>query len=292
MAKYLANARSYGDVTGAIWTAPLGTTAPTVPLPTAIGTGWYELGFTNDTGVVENENYQETKKYTWQGATLARTLRSQFEFSFTFYALEENAAVMGLRWPGRTATTVGTTTAEVQTVTITGTPTGGTWNLSFNGNLVSGLAFNVPTATLAATLLASLGITVTVTGTAGTSYVLTYPANMGNVPAATVTSAFTGGASPAISIATTTPGVSPTYSQPFGPSPSQNLRSWAIDLVDGGVHHRKYVPQGEAVATGTVANVATDLTAVQFVTNCYVDSAGNWGYDLHDNIFAAPGLFS
>lgn len=102
-------------------------------------------------------------------------------------------------------------TAEVQTMTITGTPTGGTFNLFWRGLAVAGQANNVSTATLQTAVNAAWapylnGGTIVVSGTAGTNYIFTFPAILGNVSAITVTTAFTGGSSPAASVAETTPG--------------------------------------------------------------------------------------
>lgn len=102
-------------------------------------------------------------------------------------------------------------TAEVQTMTITGTPTGGTFNLFWKGLGVPLNAYNVPTATLQTavnTAWASYlnGGSVAVTGTAGTNYIFTFPSILGNVTPVTVTAAFTGGSSPAAAVVETTPG--------------------------------------------------------------------------------------
>jgi hypothetical protein len=90
----------------------------------------------------------------------------------------------------------------LQTITITGTPTGGTFLVAAGGNSYTA-AYNVATATLQAAIQAWGGVfaTVTVSGTAGSSYVITFPAITSNVaPAAapfTVNGAnLTGGSSP------------------------------------------------------------------------------------------------
>jgi hypothetical protein len=74
---------------------------------------------------------------------------------------------------------------SIQTITIGGTPTGGTFTISSGGNTYQA-AYNVATATLQAAIRAWGGVysTVTVTGTAGTSYVITFPAITSNVFAA------------------------------------------------------------------------------------------------------------
>ncbi len=73
----------------------------------------------------------------------------------------------------------------IQTIAITGGPTGGTFIVSSGGNTYVA-AYNVATATLQAAIRAFGGVfsTVTVTGTAGSSYVVTFPAITSNVAAA------------------------------------------------------------------------------------------------------------
>jgi hypothetical protein len=108
-------------------------------------------------------------------------------------------------------------TAEVQTATISGTPTGGTFTLTWQGISSGPQAYNIATAALQTALgtaWASLlhGGTLAVSGSAGTSYVLTFPAILGNVPAVTASATFTGGSSPAIGspLTETTPGAGAT----------------------------------------------------------------------------------
>lgn len=74
---------------------------------------------------------------------------------------------------------------SVQTITIGGSPTGGTFTVSSGGNSYVA-AFNVTTAALQSAIQAWGGIysTVTVTGTAGASYVITFPAISSNIAAA------------------------------------------------------------------------------------------------------------
>lgn len=290
MSKNVLNLREYGDFSNAVYSGLLGSPAPTVPLPTAQPIGYYDVGFIDDGGVTQAGTVQETKKYLWQGASLGRILRSQAEYAYTFNCAEENAVVAGLQWPGRTPITVGSFTAEVQTLTFTGTGTAGTWTLTSQFGTITGLAYNISGPNLIAAILANWGFTTTITATAGTSYAITFPAALGNVGTLVPNTSGIAG-NTGNSVATGTPGVSGTYSQAFGPFTSVNQRSWIIDAVDGNIHHRKYIPIGEAVASGSQSYKADDLTVITFTLNCYTDSAGNWGYDLHDNTALAPGLF-
>jgi hypothetical protein len=105
-------------------------------------------------------------------------------------------------------------TSEVQTVTITGTPTGGTFTLTFSAQTTAAIAFNAAAATVQNALNALANLDgVTVSGAAGGPYTVTFPASMGNVAQMTGDgSGLTGGTAPAVAVATTTPGVAPAAS--------------------------------------------------------------------------------
>jgi hypothetical protein len=103
---------------------------------------------------------------------------------------------------------------EVQTVTITGTPTGGTFTLSFQGQTTANIAYNAAAAAVQTALenLSNIEVSdIAVTGGPGpgTPYVVTFQGALGaqDLPAMTAAHAFTGGAGPAIAVTTTTPGV-------------------------------------------------------------------------------------
>jgi hypothetical protein len=102
-------------------------------------------------------------------------------------------------------------TNEVQTVTITGAPTGGTFTLTVAGETTVPIARNASAATVQAALE---GLTiyqpgdVVVTGTAP-AFTLTYGGAYAatNVEQPTAAHTFTGGTTPGVTVATTTPGV-------------------------------------------------------------------------------------
>jgi hypothetical protein len=117
-------------------------------------------------------------------------------------------------------------TAGVQTVTISGTPTGGTFVLNWNGQSTAPIAYNATGSAVQAALNALKGLaTVTVTGGPGpaTPYVATFPAIVAQV-AMTATAAFTGGGT--IAVAQTTPGVQTTNSALAVPSAAWNDAGW------------------------------------------------------------------
>jgi len=109
-------------------------------------------------------------------------------------------------------------TSEVQTLTITGTPTGGTFKLQFRGQRTAAIAYNAAAAAVVAALeaLPSVGAGgVTATGGAlpGTAVVITFAGALAAraQPLITVVeAAFTGGTAPAAAVAETTPGVTAT----------------------------------------------------------------------------------
>lgn len=105
-------------------------------------------------------------------------------------------------------------TSEVQTVTITGTPTGGTYTLTFSGQTTTAIPYNATAAQVKAALEALSNIAageVTVTGGPhpGTAMSVTFSGQfLGDDVAAMTASAasLTGGTTPAVVIATPTAG--------------------------------------------------------------------------------------
>lgn len=96
-------------------------------------------------------------------------------------------------------------TAEVQLLTITGSPTGGTFTVTTNGQTTAAIAYNATGAQVAAAINKLNGVNVTVT-LASNVYTVTFREPVGNVAQVTATGSFTGGSSPAITPTTTTGG--------------------------------------------------------------------------------------
>lgn len=100
---------------------------------------------------------------------------------------------------------------ESQTVTITGTPTGGTFTLTWNGQTTAAIAFNATAAAVQAALRAlsnmpETGVSVTGGPGPGTAYVVSFVDGY-NVAQMTASGAsLTGGTSPAVGVATTVGG--------------------------------------------------------------------------------------
>ena len=110
---------------------------------------------------------------------------------------------------GEVADEVGTN--EVQTVTVTGVPTGGTYTLTYSGQTTAAIAFDATSKTVKEALEALSNIgqgDVKVTGSAGGPYTVTFKGDLSgtNVAQLTKTASLTGGTSPDVTIATTTAG--------------------------------------------------------------------------------------
>ena len=96
---------------------------------------------------------------------------------------------------------------EIQTVTITGGPTGGTFTLTFGGNTTTGIAFNAAASAVQSALvaLASIGAgNATVSGSAGGPYTVDFTGTLGYAAQSLLTASgasLTGGTSPGVSLA-------------------------------------------------------------------------------------------
>jgi hypothetical protein len=120
--------------------------------------------------------------------------------------------------------------AEVQTVTITGTPTGGTFTLSGNGNTTVAIAYNASAAVVQSAVRALGGVYagVIVTGSAGGPYTLTYERGTGDVAQLTLgTNGLTGGTSPTVSFGTTTAGTGTGMYGPYDSAASDGRQTLA-----------------------------------------------------------------
>jgi hypothetical protein len=100
---------------------------------------------------------------------------------------------------------------EVQTLTVTGAPTGGTFTITWSGQTTAAIAYNATAAEVQAALEALSNIApgdVVVTGDAGGPWTLTWGGTQlgEDVAEPTTTESFTGGTTPDITVATTTEG--------------------------------------------------------------------------------------
>jgi hypothetical protein len=104
-------------------------------------------------------------------------------------------------------------TNEVQTVTITGTPTGGTYTLTFNSQTTAAIPYNATATQVQNALVALSNIGSGDVLCAGgphpaTAITVTFQGNLagGDVPQMTATGSLTGGTTPTVTVTTTTPG--------------------------------------------------------------------------------------
>lgn len=140
----------------------------------------------------------------------ASTTNSAITLAFTLANLQAIALVSD---KGCTIKTNGTGTADVQTVSISGTPTGGTVQLEYGGKIAS-IAFNASAATVQAALqaLSSIGsgnITCTGGPLPGTPVVCTFAGSLATGSRALLNAgsgALTGGTSPTVTVTHTTSG--------------------------------------------------------------------------------------
>jgi hypothetical protein len=143
--------------------------------------------------------------YAEQPWTKADELR--YPLTFTAYVDDDLGFSMREMWggPGIAALLSDMGFAnEVQTVTITGVPTGGTFTLTFDGQTTATIAYNAAASAVTSALLALSNLDtgdVTVTGSAGGPFTVTFAGVYAglNVPAlAGNATGLTGGTSPAV----------------------------------------------------------------------------------------------
>jgi hypothetical protein len=91
-------------LTGAVYYAPLGTVAPTDPA-TAWGTGWIDLGYCSEDGLVEGESRKWDEIKAWQNRAIVRRLLTENETTFKFTLIENTRYALELRHAGSTMTT-------------------------------------------------------------------------------------------------------------------------------------------------------------------------------------------
>ena len=122
-------------------------------------------------------------------------------------------------------------TSEVPTVTISGSPTGGTFTLTFSGQTTAAIAYNASAATVRAALEGLSNVApgdVVVTGNAGGPYTVVFAGAYlsDDVAQMTATGSLTGGSSPAVAVTTSTAGGAATASDG-----TQVLHGFLVDHI-------------------------------------------------------------
>lgn len=131
------------------------------------------------------------------------------------FTLSNLQSIMMVSDKGCTIKTNGTGSADVQTVSISGTPTGGTFPLVFSGQVAAGIPYNatasqVQTALQGLSDIGSGNVTCSGGPLPGASIVCTFAGTLatGQQPLLlTGSGGLTGGTSPTVSVAHTTPGL-------------------------------------------------------------------------------------
>jgi len=107
-------------LTGNVYIAPKGTTAPT-DLDAPWGTGWVDLGYLSDDGVEMNYSTDTEDIKAWQSLSQVRKVLTSVDMTLAFTAIELKAAAITLYFPSATiATDVEDT---VSTLSIPAAPT-------------------------------------------------------------------------------------------------------------------------------------------------------------------------
>lgn len=281
MARNSDNAAALVD--GFVYVAVKGSTMPT-GVADPIDAAFKDTGWLTDAGIGETPSNSTNQKRAING-TVIKVIKQADDTSFTFECYERNAVTVGLMRPGSTPTTSGST-PEQQTITITGSPTGGTFTPNVPGfGALPAQPYNVALLTLATALSGLVNGTVTVSGTPGTSYVVTFPSSLGNVGQMTVAAglALTGGTSPSASVATGTPGVAGGTTTPVKASLISNEKAFILVEDYGTWQRRALIAKGEAFLTGTLQDKPGDLPVMQFRIDCYPDSTGIKYIDITNN---------
>ena len=173
---------------------------------------------------------------------------------------------------------------EIQQVAITGSPTGGTFTLTYSGQTTTGIAYNASAATVQAALEALSNIAVgDVACTGGplpaTPILVEFTGTLGfqNVTAMTHTDSLTGGSTPAVAVTTTRGGVAPSDGNArmvtvypldaTGAACSPTIRAAVQSLLDG------YREVTFVVNTSTPTTTSVNVTFAVAVLSGYDSTA-------------------
>lgn len=134
-----------------------------------------------------------------------------FSGGYEFYARAETLAILLRGAFGSVSSTTAAGTAEVQTVTINGTPTGGTFTLTYRGQTTTAINHNAASGAVQSALqaLTTIGAgNVTVSGSAAGPYTVTFAGSLAATAAylLTASSSLTGGTNPSVTVVETTTG--------------------------------------------------------------------------------------
>lgn len=260
--------------------APQGTGSP-LPSMDALTSPWVDAGSLSTDGFTQSLKQTRTEFKRWGNISTIKTRITDKAFSFTATFLESNPTVLGLYYGVDTPTATGSPTNEVQTVTISGSPTGGDFVLVFRNKATTDIAYNATSSAVQTALQAVSTIgsgNATVSGSAGGPYTVTFAGALAGqkVDQLTATGNFTGGTSPAVATATTTQGsagnlllLTPNASS------DQDVRAFCLDVIEGTNHVRWYLPNAEVTDTDDVTYKTDALTQYGVTITAYPDDDGN-----------------
>ena len=276
MAKNAAQVRAYGDTSA--YVGPQYT-----PLPTdfsAPAAAFGDVGWLSEDGITMGITRDSTDVKANGGKTV-RVIRTSDGRTFKIQCLQTNKYTAGLIKPGSTPVTIGGT-SEVQTIAYTGTATAGTLPMTVPGYGTITPVYNAATTAVATQLSALVGATVTVTGTPGTSYVITFPVSMGNVPSMVAPYTAATGLT-ASSVTTTTPGVNGITTTPVVSTGAQDIRAWVLDANDGSIHNRFTIGSGEVTAVADISYKGSGETLYELTITPYPDANGVMYTEITDD---------
>jgi hypothetical protein len=265
--------------------APYGTLYSTVSGMVPLTNPWTDLGGITQDGLTENPSVSRNDWKRWGSISTYNSVITDIKHEFSVKFLETNANVMGLVYRnGGPLMPTGAGTSEVQTITITGAPAGGTFSITYSGQTTPALAYNAAPSAVQTALqaLSNIGAgNVLVTGTAGSSYVLTFAGALANtnVPAVLPVGTFTGGTSPTISAATTTGGAAgQLLSITDDTSGVRDVRAMCFDMITGvgssQNHLRFYCPKVEVTAVANITYRFDQPPLYDLTFTAYADSTG------------------
>ncbi len=102
-------------VTGAVRTAPVGTTAPTNST-SSFATGWVDLGYISDAGITESQNQEWTEITAWQNRDIVRRALTSTENTWQFTVIETTQTALELYHAGSSVDGTGAGTYKLEVV--------------------------------------------------------------------------------------------------------------------------------------------------------------------------------
>lgn len=213
-----------GDYTAAIY--PLaglfGAPTPVTPPTGVLTRDWYWNPSTTKLDTAQSYTVEAGQNY--RAGRFANGLVTEFGVAYTRKDVKADGMMIGQRY--QDSFTLTAPPSEAQTITVTGTPTGGTFTLTYNGQTTATIPYNAAASAVASALtaLANIGAgNLTATGgplgTAGV--VATFAGTLAGQRTPLIvlgTNSLTGGTTPTVTITETTPGGMDVVSTPIFPT--------------------------------------------------------------------------